>query len=348
MQRHQHSELIAKILSHSWRTVCEPADIHPDELDSIAKVLLETGAGGLGWRRVRGSNLAEGAAAHALHQASRLNALHTARAETETAEAVSLLAQNSIETVLVKGVALTLLYPEAGARPAGDIDLCVAASDYRRADTLLKNHGLVVDLHEEFSTLDNRAWQDLYDRTVTISIKGQQVRIPSPEDHLRILCFHFLREGAWRPLWLCDIAAAIERWIATLNWNLFLDDDPRRAKWFACVIVLAHELLGASTDQVPRNIIEARVPSWLRSAVLKAWEVRTMQRRHLTPMRNAIRDPVNTIKGLRHHWPNPIEGTVVAGAPFNEMPRLPFQLATCLARTVTGTGSLLARSRKNY
>ena len=65
-----------------------------------------------------------------------------------------------------------------------------------------------------------------------------------------------------------------------------------------------------------------------------AWQVRSMQRRHLTPMTTVWRTPVYALKGVRHHWPNPFDGTIGVKGPFNEMPRLPFQLGNCLLRTI--------------
>ena len=47
-----------------------------------------------------------------------------------------------------------------------------------------------------------------------------------------------------------------------------------------------------------------------------------------------LRRPAGALLELSHHWPNPIEGTVGVAGPFNELPRLPFQVAHALARTV--------------
>jgi hypothetical protein len=51
-------------------------------------------------------------------------------------------------------------------------------------------------------------------------------------------------------------------------------------------------------------------------------------------MAAALRRPAGLLAELHRHWPNPIEGTVGVGGPFNELPRLPFQLAFTALRTL--------------
>ena len=51
-------------------------------------------------------------------------------------------------------------------------------------------------------------------------------------------------------------------------------------------------------------------------------------------MAYSFRHPAHLLKALRLRWPNPIQATVRVGGPFNDLPRLPFQLMECLLRTV--------------
>jgi len=46
-----------------------------------------------------------------------------------------------------------------------------------------------------------------------------------------------------------------------------------------------------------------------------------------------LRDPSGLLTDLRNRWPNPIEATVSVGGPFNESPRMLFQIGDCIART---------------
>jgi hypothetical protein len=55
--------------------------------------------------------------------------------------------------------------------------------------------------------------------------------------------------------------------------------------------------------------------------------------RHRAAMVSYLREPSGLLSDLRNRWPNPIEATVNMEAPFNDFPRLPFQIGDCIART---------------
>jgi hypothetical protein len=67
---------------------------------------------------------------------------------------------------------------------------------------------------------------------------------------------------------------------------------------------------------------------------LKAWGTPF---RPLLPVANSLRQPMNRFRGmlkeLPRHWPNPIEATMTVRGPFNELPRLPFQVGHLFSRT---------------
>ena len=330
--------LIAQVLAGSWRQSPSPLEISVEELDAVAPSLLKSGAAALAWKRVSQSELRGSPAALELEQAYRLHALQSAIHEREIKDVLALLGRAGIEPVLVKGWAVARLYRESGLRPYGDIDLCVNPEQFAAAKAVLSNEAndRQVDLHRGFAKLDTRTWNELYARSQLLKIEDVEVRVLGPEDHLRALCFHFLREGAWRALWLCDIAVAVESRPAGFDWDLFMGRDAKRREWFACSIALAHHLLKADLDGAPEAIAKTRLPAWLVPAVLKAWEVRAMLRRHSTPMTNLWRHPAYALrpKNLRTHWPNAIEGTIGVNGRFNEMPRLPFQIGNCAVRAM--------------
>jgi hypothetical protein len=198
-----NGSLIARVLTHSWRASPSALEISTEELDLVAPMLLESGAGALGWKRVRNSSLRTTPAALELEQAYRLHSLQSAIHEREIENALALLRSAGVEPILVKGWAMARLYPEVGLRPYGDIDLCVAPRDHRAAKLALKkeaNKTYTVDLHRGFKTLDDRSWDELFAHSRLLKLENFEVRVLSPEDHLRVLCFHFLREGAWRAL----------------------------------------------------------------------------------------------------------------------------------------------------
>lgn len=345
--------LIADVLAGSWRRSPAPLEISSDELNIVAPSLLESGAAALVWKRVSESNLRTSSTALQLEQAYRLHSLQSAIHERDLKRLLSVLHKARVAAILVKGWAIARLYPEDGLRPYGDFDLCVHPELFPQAKALLRKEpgfDLLVDLHAGFAKLDNRSWDELNERSQLAKLDDLNLRVLSPEDHLRVLCFHFLREGAWRPLWLCDVAVAVESRPASFDWDLFLGGNSKRRAWFACTIALAHRLLDASLDGVPKAIADKYLPSWFVPAVLNAWEVRSMYLRHQSPMSYAWRNPSSQLKlkNLRAHWPNAVEGTIGVNGPFNEMPRLPFQLGNCALRTFVFLRETLSKRRDNH
>jgi hypothetical protein len=53
---------------------------------------------------------------------------------------------------------------------------------------------------------------------------------------------------------------------------------------------------------------------------------------HPIPMTDLFRHPSGLIEGLRQRWPNPIIATISVNGRFNNLPRLPYQMANCFSR----------------
>jgi hypothetical protein len=330
--------LLPATLAGSWRRSPTPIECSAKELEEIAPLLLKSGAAALAWWRIRHSDSRDIPAARQLHQAYRLYTLQAAIHQQTIERVITLLRSFEIEPILIKGWAVARLYPEHGLRPYADIDLCVRPEHFAAAELALKNlpdEQYVVDLHRGFVKFDGADFDQLDARSQVVRIGELDVRVPCAEDHLRILCIHLLREGAWRPLWLCDIAAAVELRPANFDWDRCLTENHKRAKWIICAVSLTQQLLGADVRDTPAAHRSTRLPSWLIPTIMKEWEseMPSMKLRHRAPMANYLRRPAGILSGLRHRWPNPIEATISLRAPFNELPRLPFQLGTCFART---------------
>jgi hypothetical protein len=333
---------MAALLAGAWRKNPLPADCSIEELELMAPLLLETGAAALAWRRLRHSELAVTPVASRFHDAYRLYSLLAVVYEREVAGLFKLLRSHGIEPVLVKGWAISRHYAEPEARPCGDVDICVSEEQYEAAQTILKGRTAAAhhaDLHKGFRHLDNRSFDELLARSELLELEGEPIRVLSAEDHLRVLCYHFLREGGWRPLWLCDISVALETRPPGFAWDVCLGGRGPVGDWIACTLGLASRLLGADLEGVPRAVREAKLPQWLLHSILREWEVRSMSQRHRAPMAGAISCPLHTLKSLHHHWPTPVEATVSLGASFTELPRLPFQVGNILTRAA----ALLAR-----
>lgn len=344
--------LIASTLGGSWRSSPPFRSISHEELARVTPHLLGSLAGALAWWKIKHTDLKSTPVGIELHEAYRFHSIRTALREHTIKEAIRFLSSASIEPILVKGWTIARLYPEPGLRPYGDIDLVVRPTDYEAAAEAVKRirgeYG--VDLHAGFDDLDYHGFDELHARSRIIKLDEVDVRVLSPEDHLRVLCFHMLHHNAFRPLWLCDIGVAVETRAAKFDWQTCLGKNRRRADWVACSIALAHRLLGARIDDTPVAHRAKNLPEWLISNVLKQWEnpysMSQAPVTHAAPMAKYLRDPRGLLADLRRRWPNPIEATVYTGGPFNGLPRWPFQIGECVGRTAKFVARLPKAARE--
>jgi hypothetical protein len=326
--------LVAEALSGSWRAAPPAPALTPEEWEHVAPALLRTGAGGLGWWKLRGAPLASSPVAEGLRNAHRLHTVDGRHQELRLARSVRLFADAGIEPVLAKGWAVARLYPHVGLRPYGDLDLHVAPEAYAAAAALLpacREEGLLVDLHEGVPQV-RRAWPQILERSRKAELGTTRVRVLGPEDHLALLCAHLLFHGAWRPLWLCDVAMFVESLPADFDWAYLRSLPSRQVEQVRLVVLLAHRLLGARLDGTPWGP-EARVPGWLPAATLRAWGWGGHYSL-TTPIALTEVDPGALLRAVRVRWPNAIEATVRWGAPLNGFPRIPFQLLDAAVRGV--------------
>ena len=328
-------KLVATVLSGAWRSSpFPPLNVSETELDEITPLLCASGGAALAWRRISNTHLRETASAEVLHQAYRLQTLQSSLHEQHIEKVFRLLREASVNAVLAKGWAAAGYYPNRDLRPSGDIDICVRPADFQLAQEVLSRpeaNDCWVDLHKSFGEIDDRTIDDIFARSQVIILGQEHIRILSSEDHLALLCIHLLKHGAWRPLWLCDIAAAVESLPETFDWQIFLGDVRRRADWITCAVGLAHRLLGAQIEHLPLKPELTEVPDWLVQGVLEHWSS-LFPADHL-PMRAAplmahnIRTGRNILKGIIERWPDPITATFNLKGRFNNFPRLPYQFA---------------------
>ena len=331
--------LVAKMLAGSWRGTELPAlQITERELDEITPLLYDSGTAALGWRRISKTPLRESSSAEVLHQAYRLQSLQSEIHEQKIEKVFSLLRQAHVDAVLAKGWATAGTYAEKALRPYGDIDVCVRPEHFKLAGEVLsapEASDCWVDLHKHFSEIDERSIDDLFARSRTIPLRGEQIRILAPEDQLALSCIHLLKHGAWRPLWLCDVGVAIEALPENFDWNVCLGSNNTRAGWITCAIGLAECLLDAETGELPAELLR-QPPAWLIENVVKQWAnpfaIYQPPMSHPIPMADLLRHPSGLLDGLRQRWPNPIIATISVNGEFNNLPRLPYQMANCLSR----------------
>ena len=322
------------MLEGAWRSSLPPCSLSPAELAEITPLLLRGGAGPLGWWRAQSSELGASPSALLLRQSYRFHCLRDAVHQQQLQRVVSRLRSAGVEPLLAKGWAAAGLYPERGLRPYGDLDLYLPDEQHPAALASLAGWDQPagpVDLHCGFPDLEDRRVEDLYARSRRIELEGIDVRLLGHEDHLRLLCLHLLRHGGSRPLWLCDIGAAIESRPGDFDWEYLFSGDPRRSEYVASTLALAHRLLGARVEDTPVVERVRKLPAWVVPAVLGAWGAGFRGRELLE---NHLSRPARFLNELRHRWPNPIEATTSTGAPFNALPRLPFQIANGLIRAL--------------
>jgi hypothetical protein len=320
-----------------------------EQLAEISNLVLRSGAGGLAWCKIRGSDIRTHPIAEGFHAAYRLQSLQAALHARSLKHVIPFLRSEGVEPLLVKGWAAARLYPEPGMRPYCDLDLCVLPDHYAKASVALKGVeglGTNVDLHFGFGKFYDRRTDAIFARSRLVKLDDIEVRVLCDEDNLRYLCMHLLRHGAVRPLWLCDIAVALESWTNEFDWDRCLAGSRREADWVACAIGLASLLLGVDIEGTPIAHQAMRLPSWLVKAVLRDWGTPVRSPRQLYAM---LRQPLRLLaelpEELLSHWPNPIEATMTLRGPLNWVPRLPFQIGHVVSRSVALVSELIWTSR---
>jgi hypothetical protein len=336
----QKGRLVATALAGSWRAEAPPAiALDESELNEVTPLLCGSGAAGLGWSRIRATRLRDTPSAAVLQQSFRLLALQSAIAEEKLVKVFRAFRQSSIPLVLAKGWAAAQFYPDSAIRPYGDIDLLVSPADYKRAAALAESPLLSdcwIDLHKGFPELEERLVDSLFERSCLIELNHEPIRVLGAEDHLALIAIHLLKHGAWRPLWLCDVAAVLESLPTNFSWELCLGNRPKRARWITTTIALAHRLLSADVGSFAFVEEVKRLPEWVSESVLQQWSapfaVNQPPLSHSAPISSYLGKPWGIIAALSERWPNPILATISVNGEFNSLPRLPYQLGNCALR----------------
>jgi len=193
----------------------------------------------------------------------------------------------------------------------GDIDFYVRPAEFERAQTALDRCGAPVDLHRGCAEVDG-SFEGAFDRAVVRSCGETPVRCFGPADHLRLVIAHLLRHGAWRSLWLCDVAELLE--FEPLDWSLLLAGSDSRAAWVAATLKLSRDLLEAKIPEAaPEDLRSGPAPEWLVTTVLRGFGRPFVPHGRRKPMADRVGRPLDFIRGLRERWPNAIETAIEVG-----------------------------------
>jgi putative nucleotidyltransferase-like protein len=263
----------------------------------------------------------------------RWNLLQVRTQQVKALRAVTLLRNNGIEPILIKGVAAGRYYPEDDLRDCIDVDLAVAAEDYDRALEIARSDaadGFAIDLHCELRHLDTVEWKDLLQNSIELEFTGGSVRVLRPEDHLRVLCVHWLTDGGVNQDRLRDIYYTVENREPDFDWSRFLDPvSKRRKRWLTCTIGLAHRFLGLEVDDTPVAESAGDLPLWLIKTVEREWASDTKP----WPLEASMYDPAMLLSQVKRRMrPNPIWATVQMEGSFDARTRVFYQAANIVKR----------------
>ncbi len=238
----------------------------------------------------------------------------------------------NIEPILIKGWAVARLYPSEFQRPFADIDLCVAAEDFEKAEKLLQTEaaeGLGIDLHCGLRHLDTLEWVDLFKNSILVNIDETPVRILRPEDHLRVLCVHWLTDSGARKDRLWDVFYTFHN-EEDFDWERCLNSVSEiRRRWIVCIIGMVEKYFNVSLVNTPFEFEKIYIPEWLIEACEKEWKNNIP----LKPLHLCLADPRELLRQINKRFPpNPIQATIETEGSFDSRSRVFYQFKNFFQR----------------
>lgn len=249
--------------------------------------------------------------------------------EQKIVETFQRLRENGIEPVLIKGWAVGLDYPFPYQRVFSDIDIAVDPKEFARTEELLKELRLTVDLHQGLTRFDKIEWEKIFNRTKIEKIEEYPVRVLCREDHLRVICVHWLMDGGAYKDKLRDVYYLIENKDREFDWELCLaDQSARHRRRIMITIALAGKYFGLNVNEImPED--ELKIPAWILRTVEKEWENPIP----LRPLQTCLHDRKLLFLQLKKRFPpNMIQATVELDGEFDDTSRIKYQLLNILQR----------------
>jgi hypothetical protein len=257
--------------------------------------------------------------------------LRYAVAEHEIARNWKAFEDAGLSPLLIKGWAAAQYYRDPSERHLGDIDLAFAPEEYAPAEELRARLQLLrTDLHRGLRHLDTLPWDVFFRRAQTAECAGARIRVPAPEDHLRVLSVHWLNDGGAYRGKLADISNLLASAGAGFDWELCLAGiSATRRRWIAVAVSLAARESGSVFAGHPFTADELRVPAWIDRALEREWASGA----GLVPLHFVLRDPRRLWVQIRKRIPpNALQATVETEGPFDDSPRILYQLKNAVRR----------------
>ncbi len=237
-----------------------------------------------------------------------------------------------LNPILIKGWAASQFYPDPSVRTFVDIDLMFDPVEFEAAKALAAKLpvGAVVDVHRGARHLDELTFKQLRDGSLLKQCLDSLIRVPCEEDHLRLLCVHWLNDGGVNRQRLQDIYFAISNRRDDFDWDRCLGSVSRkRRKWVVSAILLVNRFLDLPLDGIPIAVEERALPDWLVRTIEKEWSSGTP----LIPLHNVLGQRKEFwVQFQMRFLPNPIQATIEVGGEFNDTPRIFYQLADIVKR----------------
>ncbi len=234
--------------------------------------------------------------------------------------------------LLIKGWAAAQYYDTPSDRLFTDVDIVVSPEDYHRAETFLEEFPVAatIDLHRGTRHLDTTPFEYLYQNSQIKRCGKTDVRVLCREDHLRVLCVHWLNDGGAKKDKLRDIYYAVKNRPADFDWDKCLNVVSRtRRKWILCTIGLAATYLGLDVSELPFAERVQEIPGWLIKAVEKEWRSGVA----ITPLHFLLHDRKKLWQQIKKRIPpNPVQATVEMEGEFDNQPRIFYQIGDLLYR----------------
>jgi hypothetical protein len=265
----------------------------------------------------------------------RWNLLQHRRFEIRITQSFEILRSRGIEPVLIKGWAAALNYPDEKSRVFADIDLAVPRDQYKFVLELSRSAPLSsmgVDVHRELRHLDSAPWSELFERSRLTGIDDYKIRVLAPEDHLRVLCTHWLTDGGQYRDRLWDIYYAIKNRPLDFDWKTCLGEISRtRKNWILTAIAITRDYLELDVSDLPFVDELNSVPEWVKNCLEEEWasDVR------LRPLQTCLYNKTLLLQQIKKRIPpNPIQATIESEAKFDESSRVPLQFKSVMLRLV--------------